>query len=328
MGIDFCASVMRSWVFLVFFSILWASGESKTFKATVKVTAKNKVFTCKYTIVYTGNVFVNKAKSKAICKPNFGNFGSVTVEFVIKGKTVIVTHVIKKGKDTITNVKVEEITTTTTTTTTTSSATTTNGTGGGSGSGTGSGGGGSGSGSGNETESIGGESMQCSCSMPLFSEDYNRRLATALEISEGGLKVSPKSLDRSLITSENVLPLLLVFVLSALITIGKFSLLQSIQVQGRSLDESQEEQRRIISLFSRITREKQLGGLLGELGELLGENNPFEGGSEITTLLNLLGNDPQLITTIIGLVSSNPDSLPSPRLCVQQSRNYEHLPLS
>ena len=63
-----------------------------TFEASRDVTAKGKVFSCKYVLTYkaaAGKLAVDKKRSKVACSPDSkGNFGKVTETFDVAGFSV------------------------------------------------------------------------------------------------------------------------------------------------------------------------------------------------------------------------------------------------
>ena len=80
-----------------------------TYKETRKVTdGDGKKFTCKYNIFYNSKTVV-KSKSSVSCTPNTKG-KAISEIFVIEplGKSVTLKHAIKKGKDTISAVSVED----------------------------------------------------------------------------------------------------------------------------------------------------------------------------------------------------------------------------
>merc|ERR1712168_1669784 len=80
-----------------------------TYKETRKVTdSSGDKFSCKYSIFYNSKTVV-KAKSSVTCSPNT-NGKAISEIFVIEslGKSVTLKHAIKKGKDTISAVSLED----------------------------------------------------------------------------------------------------------------------------------------------------------------------------------------------------------------------------
>merc|ERR1711899_274928 len=82
----------------------------QTFIEEREVAIKKKTFTCTYTLKYKvagAVIVVDKKKSEVKCSPDSkGKPLKVTETFTVNTTTVQVTHVIKKGKDTITAVDI------------------------------------------------------------------------------------------------------------------------------------------------------------------------------------------------------------------------------
>merc|ERR1711872_343928 len=166
MGVAFKMLAMGRLLLLCICLILVAPSQAqwKVFKASRTVTAKNKQFVCAYQLKYKGSLTVDTRKSRVTCKPDSkGKYGTVSETFVISDKNVEVTHDVKKGKDTVKEIKISQITTSAPTTTTTSPVPSPSptGTGGGTG-GTGGGTGGTGGGTGGTGGGTSGEEMSCS----------------------------------------------------------------------------------------------------------------------------------------------------------------------
>jgi len=282
-----------------------ATAQWKVFTEIRTVQAKNKPFVCKYQLRYKGSLTVDGKKSKVTCKPDSkGKFGTVSETFAIRDKSIEVVHEVKKGKDTIKEIKISKLTTTpapTTTASTTASPTpapSPTGTGSGSGEvpvplpgGTGSGSGGTGG-----TGGTDGEEMSCSCKLPLLdgSSESGRKLNSAVsrvverkkrstrDVKGGGHHHYPSNSYSSGSALGNLFQVVLLAGLAALAAYGKLTLAQNIgTLLGRSLNNDIQEQdeahKRILSILSQAS-DRQLGGLLGGLGGLLGGGG---GGVEV-----------------------------------------------
>jgi len=259
-----------------------ATAQWKVFTEIRTVQAKNKPFVCKYQLRYKGSLTVDGKKSKVTCKPDSkGKFGTVSETFAIRDKSIEVVHEVKKGKDTIKEIKISKLTTTPAPTTTASptpapSPTGTGGTGG--------------------TGGTDGEEMSCSCKLPLLdgSSESGRKLNSAVsrvverkkrstrDVKGGGHHHYPSNSYSSGSALGNLFQVVLLAGLAALAAYGKLTLAQNIgTLLGRSLNNDIQEQdeahKRILSILSQAS-DRQLGGLLGGLGGLLGGGG---GGVEV-----------------------------------------------
>jgi len=280
-----------------------ATAQWKVFTEIRTVQAKNKPFVCKYQLRYKGSLTVDGKKSKVTCKPDSkGKFGTVSETFAIRDKSIEVVHEVKKGKDTIKEIKISKLTTTPAPTTTASPTPAPSPTGTGSGSGEvpvplpGGTGSGSGNGGTGGTGGTDGEEMSCSCKLPLLdgSSESGRKLNSAVsrvverkkrstrDVKGGGHHHYPSNSYSSGSALGNLFQVVLLAGLAALAAYGKLTLAQNIgTLLGRSLNNDIQEQdeahKRILSILSQAS-DRQLGGLLGGLGGLLGGGG---GGVEV-----------------------------------------------
>merc|ERR1711962_1987722 len=248
--------------------------QMQTFVEEREVVVKKKTFTCTYTLKYKvagAVIVVDKKKSEVKCSPDSkGKPLKVTETFTVNTTTVQVTHVIKKGKDTITAVDIVD------------------GTDGSSGSGS-SGGGSSGSGGsrGSGGSTVSGDDMDCTCTMPLpdmsalssSTPVAGRKLVSRVISSVRGNGHGHHGVSQGSNGLGQLLPLVILFLLSAFAAYGKVTLLQNLGIlptTGRSTlaEEQDQQQEQLARLFRAADR--QFGGGLGGLGGLLGGSN---GGS-------------------------------------------------
>merc|ERR1711953_871280 len=246
-----------------------------------EVVIKKKTFTCTYTLKYKvagAVVVVDKKKSEVKCSPDSkGKPMKVTESFTVNTTTVQVTHVIKKGKDTITAVDIVDGT----------DGSSGSGSSGGGSSGSG-GAGGSGSGSGGSGGStVSGDDMDCTCTMPLpdmsalssSTPVAGRKLVSRVISSVRGNGHGHHGVSQGSNSLGQLLPLIILFLLSAFAAYGKVTLLQNLGIlptTGRStLAEEQDQQQEQLEQLARLFRaaDRQFGG---GLGGLLGGGN---GGS-------------------------------------------------
>merc|ERR1711962_1053467 len=223
----------------------------QTFVEEREVAVKKKTFTCTYTLKYkvAGAVIVaDKKKSEVKCSPDSkGKPLKVTETFTVNTTTVQVTHVIKKGKDTITTVDIVDGTDG-------SSGSGSSG-GGSSGSGGSGGPGGSGNGSGGSGGStVSGDDMDCTCTMPLpdmsalssSTPVAGRKLVSRVISSVRGNGHGHHGVSQGSNGLGQLLPLVILFLLSAFAAYGKVTLLQNLGIvptTGRStLAEEQDQQ--------------------------------------------------------------------------------------
>jgi len=268
--------------------------QTQKFEEEREVVAKKKTFTCKYSLIYkvAGSKFiVDKRKSSVTCSPDIkGKFGLVTETFTVGAKSVKVTHAIKKGKDTVTSLVVTDAS---------------------EGPGNGSGGSSGGSGGSGGTQ-VSGNNLDCSCSLPfpdmsdLSSSSATPGIVAGRKLVEklvthtlhSGdkrkcIEVEGKPISCWLAGDENdsnrdlkhgsnglgqLVPLAILFLLSALAAYGKVNLLQNLGIlpAGRSaLGQEEDQHRDQLEQLSRLfhAAERQFGGNLGGLGGLLGGSN-------------------------------------------------------
>jgi len=284
-------------------------GKPQKFEAVREVVAKKKTFTCKYLLIYkvAGQKFtVDKKKSKVACSPDSkGNFGVVTETFTVGTKSVQVTHAIKKGKDTVTGLAIAEAT-------------------GGSGNGSGGSGGGSGgSGGGSGGSGVSGDDMDCTCTIPLpdmsalssstpLATGRSKLVTTKLQggaikecIVVGNHPISCwlKEITESVRANghhgvsqpskiEQLLPLAILFILSALAAYGKVTLLQNLGIlpTGRNALGQENQHKEQLEELSRLfhAANRQFGGGLGGLGGLLGGGNGGTAGNLVDGATNAL----------------------------------------
>jgi len=255
------------------------------------VKAKNKDFKCSYTLRYKGGLIVDTKKSKVVCQPDSrGSYGSVTQTFIIRGYRAEVLHDIRKGKDKIKKINIGKATTTQAPTTTpeptTQPPTATQPP-------TGETGGGSGETGGSNSEN----DMSCSCKLPLLSDstESGRRLSnvasrvfqrkkrsTEIELPAfergGGHHHAPSNSYTSGYNFGSLVQVLILASLAALAAYGKVTLVQNLAgLLGRSLNDDikdkEESQARLLSFLNQGLERQDLGGLLGELGNLLGSSS-------------------------------------------------------
>merc|ERR1712192_222809 len=239
----------------------------------------------------------DKKKSKVACSPDSkGNFGVVTETFTVGTKSVQVTHAIKKGKDTVTGLAITEAT---------------GGFGNGSG---GSGGGSGGSGGGSGGSVVSGDDMDCTCTIPL--PDMSA-LSSSTPLATGRSKLVTTKLQGGAIKEcivvgnhpiscwlkeitesvrgnghhgvsqpskiEQLLPLAILFILSALAAYGKVAFLQNLGILpiGRNALGQENQHKEQLEELSRLfhAANRQFGGGLGGLGGLLGGGNGGTAGN-------------------------------------------------
>jgi len=260
----------------------------KVHKEVRSVKAKNKDFKCSYTLRYKGALTVDTKKSKVVCLPDSkGSFGSVTQTFVIRGYRAEILHDIRKGKDKIKKINIGKVTTTEAPTTTPEPTTQppTGETGGGSG--------GTGGAGGSNSE----DDMSCSCKLPLLgdSSESGRKLSnvaskvfkrkkrstegefSALERGKGH-NHAPSYSYTSGYNFGSLVQVLVLASLAALAAYGKVTLVQNLAgLLGRSLNDEilnkEESHARLLSFLNHSLERQDLGGLLGELGNLLGSSS-------------------------------------------------------
>merc|ERR1712168_905463 len=277
-----------------------------TYKETRKVTdSSGDKFSCKYSIFYNSKTVV-KAKSSVTCTPN-KNGKAISEIFVIEslGKSVTLKHAIKKGKDTISAVSLEDYVAPTT----------------------------------SAPAPASGEAMDCSCKLPgmdyteigqsgipfqlMGESDSDRKILkpAALTRGKGGghgghhggyhggyhghhTGVSKPSLS-------SIIPLALTAILAGLLAFGGTTLLNlllqtTVNIIGRSLpvDELAQAEDSQARLLAKLNDRQLLGNLLGNiqplpvpapapapanplLGILGGSNG---GGLDLGTLLGAAGS--------------------------------------
>merc|ERR1711887_226942 len=272
-------------------------------KETRKVTdSDGKEFTCKYSIFYNSKTVV-KTKSSVTCTPNTKG-KAISEIFVIEslGKSVTLKHAIKKGKDTISAVSLEDYVAPTTSTPAPAS----------------------------------GEAMDCTCRLPgmdstemgrsgipfqlLGEADSDRKILKPAAVTRGkggghhggyhggyhghGHAVSKPSLS-------SIIPLALTAILAGLLAFGGTTLLNlllqtTVNIIGRSLpvDELAQAEDSQARLLAKLNDRQLLGNLLGNiqplplpalapapanplLGILGGSNG---GGLDLETLLGAAGS--------------------------------------
>jgi len=217
------------------------------FRDTRNVKAKGKTFSCQYKLRYDGSLTVNSKWSRVTCKPDSrGSFGTVTQTFEINGFSVDVVHAVKKGRDTIKNIKVEEIVVTTVPTEQSCSCKLplTEG---------------SSSETGRKLENAAGRVLERK--RRSFNVEMEGRTFGGLGFPTGG-------------AFESLVKLVFLASLSALVTYGKSMLLQSLgmNVTGRTLETTyvEEPQEMILNLLNKASDRNLIGGIIGGLGSLIG----------------------------------------------------------
>merc|ERR1711962_822798 len=261
-----------------------------------EVVVKKKTFTCTYTLKYKvagAVIVVDKKKSEVKCSPDSkGKPLKVTETFTVNTTTVQVTHLIKKGKDTITAVDIVDGTDGSSGSGSSgggsssgSGGSSDSGGSGGSGGSVGSGGGSGGSGG----STVSGDDMDCTCTMPLpdmsalssSTPVAGRKLVSRVISSVRGNGHGHHGVSQGSNGLGQLLPLVILFLLSAFAAYGKVTLLQNLGIlpTGRStLAEEQDQQQEQLEQLARLFRaaDRQFGGGFGGLGGLLGGGN---GGS-------------------------------------------------
>merc|ERR1712168_1035299 len=260
-----------------------------TYKETRKVTdSKGKKFSCTYNIFYNSKTVV-KSKSSVTCSPNT-NGKAISEIFVIEslGKSVTLKHAIKKGKDTISAVSLEDYVAPTTSAPAPSPAS--------------------------------GEAMDCSCRLPgmdytemgrsgipfqlLGEGDSDRKILkpAALTRGKGGghhggyhggyhghhTGVSKPSLS-------SIIPLALTAILAGLLAFGGTTLLNlllqtTVNIIGRSLpvDELAQAEDSQARLLAKLNDRQLLGNLLGNIQPL---PVPAPAPAPANPLLGILGGN-------------------------------------
>merc|ERR1712168_1789750 len=260
-----------------------------TYKETRKVTdSKGKKFSCTYNIFYNSKTVV-KSKSSVSCSPNT-NGKAISEIFVIEslGKSVTLKHAIKKGKDTISAVSLEDYVAPTT----------------------------------SAPAPASGEAMDCSCKLPgmdyteigqsgipfqlLGEGDSDRKILkpAALTRGKGGghhgghhggyhggyhghhTGVSKPSLS-------SIIPLALTAILAGLLAFGGTTLLNlllqtTVNIIGRSLpvDELAQAEDSQARLLAKLNDRQLLGNLLGNIQPL-----PVPAPAPANPLLGILGGN-------------------------------------
>jgi len=280
--LEHCISSMKTPVFLLAIVHLISGA---TYKETRKVTdGDGKKFTCTYSIFYNSKTVV-KSKSSVSCTPNTKG-KAISEIFVIEalGKSVTLKHAIKKGKDTISAVSVEDYVAPTT--------------------------------SAPATES--GEAMDCTCRLPgIDSTEMGRsgfQFQLLGEANSDRKILKPAALTRgkggghhggyhggyhghqhgvSKPSLSSIIPLALTAILAGLLAFGGTTLLNlllqtTVNIIGRSLpvDELAQNEDSQARLLAKLNDRQLLGNLLGNIQPL-----PVPAPAPANPLLGILGGN-------------------------------------